>query len=195
MGWSEKLTSWQEAIKVKFNVWNIIMWIYSRPRRRDTPVDTIHICLWSQQQRCHSCTNFEICSTGGLTIFVVALLSTHGRQTSKSNHIYSYGPNLFAAESVGEPLRKFQAWFNLNWLPGRRFFLSKFLVCVVSLHQPLSWYRWCPWYPLWPAPPAAETAALWCPSEQHGAVLRTCGRDRDRGEEQEGQETRRWEGL
>ncbi len=58
------------------------------------------------------------------------------RQTNfKVNHIYSYGSNLFPAESVTKLLRKFQAQFNPNWLPEHEHFLSKLWVCLVSLVQ------------------------------------------------------------
>lgn len=51
------------------------------------------------------------------------------------------------------------------------------VVCLLTLCQLVKqfWYHWYPWYPQWPGPPAAETAALWSPSEQRGAELRSWG--------------------
>lgn len=91
------------------------------------------------------------------------------RTNFKGNHNYSCGSNSFSAE-YREAVEKFQAQFN----PGRLFLTENriFFFCSVWVR-----YRWCPWCRLWPGLQAAARAALWCPSERHGAALRSCGQD------------------
>lgn len=128
--------------------------------------------LWSQQPRCHVCTNstlsVPLLKSGSEDICCNTAV-TAWQTNFKVNHIYSCGSNLISAESV----KKLRLSSTPSDFPGKNFFL----MCLCGEAVPPSWYHWCPWYPPWPGPPAAETAAPRCRSERHGAGLRSCGTD------------------
>lgn len=107
--WIPKLTSWQEAPKGKFNLQNGPSEIHSWPQRRHTHGYENYTPLVSAAELPLPHKFYYICSAWSLKIFAVALLSLHGRQTSKWIIFIHMGQTYFqlrVSENCSESFRR-----------------------------------------------------------------------------------------